>query len=234
MQLSETDPASVGWASQLVLEAKRLHSKILSAESSSELVSIIEKSPRCVYVKSADGTILFGNSPYERIFSGGITNGRNSQQFLDSTILGVSQHSDQLILAGCDTVLFEHHGRDKTGRQVRMHTVKKSLLGCQQARAAILGITAAETHEDQEAMKLIALSRCWDIFRNLAERDREIAVAIAKGQKSRSLAELYEVTDKTIDNRRTHVLKVLELENTMDLARLLTRLQDNGYCDFGL
>ncbi|HBE67321.1 MAG TPA: hypothetical protein DDW52_04155 [Planctomycetaceae bacterium] len=234
MQLPDAKLTSVAWASQLVLEAQRLHSKILLAESSSELVAIIEKSTRCVYIKSADGTVLFGNALYERVFSGGITNGRNSQKFLDPTVLGVSQHSDQIILAGSDTVLLEHHGRDKIGRQLRMHTVKKSLLGCKQHRAAILGMTAVESHENDEAMKLIALSRCWDVFRNLAERDREIAVAIAKGQKSRTLAELYEVTDKTIDNRRAHVLKVLELENAMDLARLLTRLQDNGYCDFGL
>ncbi len=222
------------WASRLIVLANRVFEGFLAAKTSAEAQKALETADCCAFVKSSDGEVLMANSIYEQTFSGRITVGRKADSFLEERIATVARHSDQLVLSGSETTLFSHHGQDAQGREVHMHTVKKSLLGCSQPRAAILGLSALQPANNDASTRLFKLSQRWEVFKSLPERDREIAIALCKGERSRSLSTIHSVTEKTIDNRRTSVLKELELENVMELARLLTRLQDNGYCDFGL
>lgn len=221
-------------ASRLIILANRICEGFLAAETSAEAQKALELADCCAFVKSSDGEVLIANSVYERTFSGSIAGGRKADSFLDERIATVARHSDQLILSGCETALFSHHGRDAQGRELHLYSVKKSLLGSSQPRAAILGLTVLQPANTEGASRLFKLTQHWEVFKALPERDREIAIALCKGERSRTLSMKHNVTEKTIDNRRTSVLTELELDNVMDLARLLTRLQDNGYCDFGL
>lgn len=234
MNESESSIARNGWASRLVNEISSLRDAFIVAVTSSEALGILESCDHCAYVKSADGDVLMGNSNYERTFSGQLTGGRKAAGFLDETVAIVARHSDSLIVDGCQAVVFEHTGLDGNGNQVLMHSAKQSLLGSKQPRAAILGITEIEPAPCEISTRIFKLSQYWEVFRLLPARDRAIAVALCKGERSRTLSVEHGVTEKTIDNRRASVLQELQLENLMDLARLLTRLQDNGYCDLGL
>lgn len=234
MNESESDSARNGWASRLVKEISSMREAFIAAVSSSEALSILEECKHCAYVKSADGDVIMGNANYERTFSGQLAGGRNAAGFLDETIATVARHSDSLIVAGCQSVVFEHNGLDGNGNQVLMHSAKQSLLGCNQPRAAIIGITELQPAPCEDSTRLFKLSQYWEVFKSLPARDRAIAVALCRGERSKTLSVDHSVTEKTIDNRRASVLQVLQLENLMDLARLLTRLQDNGFCDLGL
>ncbi|GAB5405431.1 MAG: hypothetical protein Aurels2KO_36620 [Aureliella sp.] len=234
MKELETHTSDGIWASRLIVLANRISEGFLAAKTSAEAQETLETAECCAFVKSSDGEVLMANSVYERTFSGRITVGRKAESFLEERIATVARHSDQLVLCGSETTLFSHHGQDAQGREIHMHTVKKSLLGSNQPRAAILGLSALQPATNQTSTRLFKLSQYWEIFKALPERDREIAIALCKGERSRSLSNLHGVTEKTIDNRRTSVLSELQLDNVMELARLLTRLQDNGYCDFGL
>ncbi|WP_197356600.1 helix-turn-helix transcriptional regulator [Aureliella helgolandensis] len=223
--------------SSLADEGVQLVRAIASAVTSlSDLRSVIEPSQNCVYIKSADGQILFTNSNHDRVFGSGATStGRYSKTFLDETVVPVSEHSDRLITNGCAFVQFQNPGRDSNGQIVLLQTVKFSLLGIGHPKLAILGVTEIlEVAEQEPSKRVLSLSRSWHIFTQLDERDRKCAAMFAHGEKTKAIAEKFGVTDKTIDNRRVGILKAFGLNNTMELTRLLCRLQDNGFCDLGL
>lgn len=202
-----------------------------------DINAIIEECPHSVYIKAADGQMLFTNTVYDQLFGkGGVTStGRYSQAFLDEIILPISKHSDALILSGCTLVKFDHPGRDSNKQSLLLRSVKKSLLGIGHPKIAILGVTQVlEVSDDDSRQKILSLARSWRLFASLDERDRECATMMVRGEKTKAIAEKFGVTDKTVDNRRAVILKTLNLKNPMELTRLLCRLQDNGFCDFGL
>lgn len=218
-------------------EATELANRLIETlRTTSDSCDVLTATAHCVYVKSVDGQILFTNASYDTVFGHGVSPvGRYASAFLDDVIGTVAAESDKLLLNGCSTIQFDHPGRDSQGRELRLRTVKKSLLGMGHPKAAILGLTQVlHVSADEHALKVFGLARHWQVFQRLDERDRRIAVLLSEGAKSRPIAEQFDVTEKTVDNRRSHILRHLGLKNTMDLARLLCRLQDNGFCDFGL
>lgn len=221
----------------LASEGSRLREEIIRAvREVRDLNAIIERSPSCTYIKASDGQVLATNTIYDQTFGNGIgAAGRYTQAYLDQTILPVSENSDALVICGCSFVEFRNAGRTSDGQAVQFHTVKYSLLGIGHPKLAILGLTdVVDVAADPSGFKVLSLARRWQLFEQLSERDRECAVLFALGERTKTIAERFSVTDKTIDNRRAAILKALRLKNTMELTRLLCRLQDNGFSDFGL
>lgn len=60
-------------------------------------------------------------------------------------------------------------------------------------------------------------------FPLLTEREREVALLLAEGLSCREIAGQLDISPKTIDTHRGHVLKKLELANTVLLCRLAIR-----------
>ncbi len=217
--------------------ATTLYDRVVKAiQSKSDIKAVIDASNDCVYLKTADGQILFSNAAYEALISGAVTPvGRYSDAFLNGTTKPVSASSDALIVSGCIQAEFEHPGRDVDGRDVMFRTFKKSLLGVGHPNMAIFGVTRIVAVLGQpEHQKILDLARSWNLFQALDARDREIAKLVAQGEKPRAIAAKFEVSEKTVENRRNAALKALSLDSPIDLIKLLVRLQDNGFCDFGL
>lgn len=196
---------------------------------------VIEAFPHSVYVKSSTGVVLHSNRMYREMFAGDTSViGRFSKSFLNDTIKPVSESSDALILAGCTNTLFEHAGRDVDGRSVLCETYKQSLLGLGHSQLAIFGVTKVVHVEDESAQKVLDLARYWQMFQGLDGRDREIAKMLAAGERIKTISKEFDVSEKTIDNRRQVILSQLSLVKPTELTKLLVRLQDNGFYDFGL
>lgn len=220
-------------------EAERLYKQVIAAiDAKSQLGDLLNSAADAVYIKSSEGQIVVANDQYEKLFAGAVSAvGRFSSDFLNETIKPVSHASDLLILSGCTRAEFSHPGKDIAGRSVRLQSFKRTLLGAGHPRMAIFGITrimeviAAPTSDEQRSLDL---SRKWVLFQSLDSRDRGIAVRIAHGQRHRKIATDLGVSEKTIDNRRAVVLGTLKLDAPLDLVKLMVRLQDNGFADFGL
>ncbi|GAA4455387.1 helix-turn-helix transcriptional regulator [Novipirellula rosea] len=190
-----------------------------------------------IYIKSADGQMLVANKAYEHTFAGDVSSvGRFSSDYLNETIKPVSASSDALIMQGCTSVDFEHLGRDQHGRMLLLRTIKRSLLGSGHTRAAILGVTriVEVQTENPGALRLLDLARVWEQFVRLDDREKKVAVLVAKGESVKDMAKILDVSDKTIENRRNSGMRKLGVENQAGLIRLMVRFQDNGFHDFGL
>ena len=65
-------------------------------------------------------------------------------------------------------------------------------------------------------------------FPELTEREREVALLLAAGATNREIADQMEISIKTVDTHRGHVLKKLGLRNNVALARHAIR---SGYME---
>jgi DNA-binding CsgD family transcriptional regulator len=189
-----------------------------------------------VYVKSADGKILYANDSYARLFStDGLPLGRDDASFLQETVLPVAKASDTMILSGCEAMLFDHLGHDALGRSIMFRTGKRSLLGSGHPSAAILGVTRVrEVLQDKNSVRSLALTEKWNKFVRLDSADQEIAVQLALGRSPSQIASQKGLNKKTIENHRRKILEQVAVDSQIDLARLLVQLQERGFGDLGL
>ncbi len=189
-----------------------------------------------VYVKATDGQIVISNQAYDTTFAGSVAAvGRNAKTYLDKSIWHVANASDELIIHGCSHVEFGHVGQTSAGETVAMLTYKRSLLGIGHPKMAVLGVTRIrEVVDDGLANRIQSLAASWRQFEKLDARDQQIAKGIALGHKVKTLAKELEVSEKTVENRRQVVYRALSINGPTELVRILVRLQDNGFSDFGL
>ena len=118
---------------------------------------------------------------------------------------------------------------------VMCRTFKRSMLGIGPPQLALFCVTQIMvTIECEDAQRVLNLSKRWRLFLDLDPRDQMIARLLGRGEKVRAIAAQVDVSEKTIDNRRNAILEHLSLANPHDLIKLMVRLQDNGFCDFGL
>lgn len=189
-----------------------------------------------IYLKNPDGTLIHANEAYLRNFSpGGSPIGRSGQKFLEKTVVNVSKLTDELILGGSRMLEIEHVGRTADGRLFAMRTHKRNLAPLGNLGLAVLGITRLEEAiQEDEPVKRYDLSELYRIYNTLSESDREIARLIGLGVTGREIAEQLDMTGRTVELRKKKILDALSLEQTVDLIKLLVRLEDRGYLDLGL
>lgn len=56
---------------------------------------------------------------------------------------------------------------------------------------------------------------------NLTEREKEIGLLLARGDTNREIASALNISIKTVDTHRGHILKKLALRNNVGLARFV-------------
>ncbi len=61
------------------------------------------------------------------------------------------------------------------------------------------------------------------LFDTLTPREREVALALATGLTCREIAPMMNISIKTVDTHRQHVLEKLELKNNVELCRAMIR-----------
>lgn len=217
--------------------ANRISAGVTTAvkEDNGFIEAVIKPEPDSIYIKSADSKILLSNPAYLAFFAGDLSPvGRPGSSFLSKSIIPISQHSDALILDGCRSVQFDHVGLDTNGRQVRMLTHKESLLGLGHPTMAVLGITRVIEVLDDHPKANRTLRELWDAYSKLEELDRNIAIGLAQGKSVSGIAFENGVTKKTIENHRSAILRRLGFDSAIDLVKLMVRLQENGFGDFGV
>ena len=192
----------------------------------------------CVYLKSADKRLLFTNSACQRVFAReSVTVGQLGESLVAPGLGRQSVLSDELILSGCTDLIFQHTGHDAKGMRMRMTTAKFSLLGLGHRSMAILGVTRIyeELGEDSDPrVRVSMLSERWSWFDSLDSDDRELAIQLVRGKSISQIAEDRGVSKRTVENRRGRVLKQLQVETPLELAKLLIKLQENGFGDLNL
>ncbi|QDT05789.1 Bacterial regulatory protein, luxR family [Rubripirellula lacrimiformis] len=200
------------------------------------LLPLLETNSDSVYIKAADGTMLVCNRGYINLFAPGTDpTGRSTAAYLNEDLVTAARSSDLLVLSGADDVMFIHPYHDTKGHSLSLRTFKGSLLGLGHPRHAIIGISRLiGVNVSERRERLLPLGRSWAIYETLKQRDQEIAVWVARGERIKAIAENFHVSEKTIENSRNSTMKALHLGNPVDLIKLMVRLQDGGFADFGL
>ena len=216
---------------------QRVTSNIVTClESGSELEGHLTREADAVCIKSVDSRVLASNMAYEKMFADDkLTLGRVGCSYLNESLQKIAKHSDVMLLDGCQVIQFDHIGRDSLNRDVRFRTYKRSLLGMGHPTMAILTVARAlEVIGNSAVARLRGLKDQWRLFCTLDDFDRQIAIGLGRGQSVAIIASHHNVTKKTIENHRSALLKTLDLDSPVSLIKLVVRLQENGFGDFGV
>ncbi|WP_146444263.1 helix-turn-helix transcriptional regulator [Botrimarina colliarenosi] len=190
----------------------------------------------CIYLKNSDGVVVFSNEAHQRHFSHhGSPVGRTSQSYLEPTMAARGEKIASLLQEGCVYVECEFSGPCPDGCFYRIVSHKRSLKALESPGLAILGVLRLNRQDDgNDVTQQIDLVSASTRFRELSDRDQEMCRLTALGISSRELGERLGMTTRGIELRKQKAFAKLGVAKAVDLARLLTRLQDRGYLDLGL
>ncbi|WP_162006760.1 helix-turn-helix transcriptional regulator [Roseimaritima sediminicola] len=201
-----------------------------------QLNSVLEAETTPVFIKGGDFRLLYTNPAYVQMFAQeSVPVGRVGGSFLDDSLAAISDASDALISQGADRLIFDHFGSDSSGRRFLFRTGKRVISDKHNPGIAMLGvaklikIVGADSNPET---RRLSLAQQWDRFQKLDTRDREIAVALARGDNLMVIAERHGITKRTVENRRNHLLERIGLNSPLDLAKAMVRFQENGFADF--
>jgi two-component system response regulator FixJ len=93
------------------------------------------------------------------------------------------------------------------------------LIGC--VRDALVSSGARAAHEE-------ATRRARAGFERLTPREREILAAVVAGQRSRDIALAFEISPRTVEVHRAHIMEKMEAETVADLVRSALLLREAG------
>lgn len=193
--------------------------------------------PESIYIKSADRRIVYSNPAYMDIFPNvSHVIGLNGDGYLDESIAHPAKASDTMVLSGCQRVCFDHVGKDGRGRSILFRTEKRSLLGLGHPSVAIIGVSSilCVIEKPDPAMRMATLPDRWARFQKLDEQDKEIAILSSQGRNASEIACELAVSKRTVENRRNSIQSSLKVDSQVELAKLMVRLQDNGFGEFGV
>ena len=190
----------------------------------------------CVFLKNADGVCIYSNKAHRQLFTpSGSPIGRTASAYLDPLSTTLSDRQDALLIDGCRYVECEHTNVGPDGVLYKMLTHKRSLQSLNTPGLAILGIIRLERQNGSDAISLrLDLATACARFRELSARDQELCRQTALGVSSRELGERLNMTTRGVELRKQKAFSKLGVAKAVDLARLLTRLQDRGYLDLGM
>lgn len=190
----------------------------------------------CVFLKNADGVVVYSNDAHRRRFTPEASPiGRVSSSYLDPLLAARGAKLESLLIEGCRFVECEHTGPCPDGSVYKIHAHKRSLKSLNAPGLAILGVLRLEKQsDDASATQRVNLAVACSKFRELSERDQEMCRLTALGVSSRELGERLGMTTRGVELRKQKAFAKLGVAKAVDLARLLTRLQDRGYLDLGL
>jgi DNA-binding CsgD family transcriptional regulator len=190
----------------------------------------------CVFLKNADGVCIFSNKAHRQLFAQiGSPIGRTASAYLDTVGTTLIERQDALLLDGCRYVECEHTNTGPDGVLYKTLTHKRSLQSLNAPGLAILAILRLERQSDPgSATRRLDLATACARFRELSERDQELCRQTALGVSSRELGERLNMTTRGVELRKQKAFSKLGVAKAVDLARLLTRLQDRGYLDLGM
>ena len=197
---------------------------------------LLDELPDAIYLKNSERIIVETNEAFRRYFSPSYSPiGRNAISFLDKSILDVSEHTDLLILNGSTHLDCEHTARCGDGILYLLQTHKRTLAPLGNPGLSILGVTrTVSVIEEDEAHPRVHLAGQHLRFRSLDETDREICRLLGRGKKVREIADKLSLTSRAVEQRKRKLLEHFDLDQTIELVKLLVRLQDGGFIDLGL
>ncbi|MFB5650583.1 response regulator [Leptospira wolffii] len=140
-------------------------------------------------------------------------------KFPDLKIVFLTMHKDwsylqDAVAAGADGYLLKSDSTDSI-----LSSIKKVFAGGRvfPGEIANFSYNPIQIEEAREAVQ------------KLTKREKDILAHLAKGKLNREIAENLELSVRTVETHRASILKKLQIENTVELTRLLVQLKSLNF-----
>ena len=101
------------------------------------------------------------------------------------------------------------------------------------AERLIARVRQALAKSEQWAERGEATRRAREAWERLTPREREIMAAVVAGQRNREIAEAFEISPRTVEVHRAHIMEKMEAESVTDLVRSALLLREVGITEAG-
>jgi hypothetical protein len=197
-------------------------------------VAELSEFPDGVFVRNLDRTLVLSNAAYRALFPPGqAANGRSSRMYLSANVGRISEGSDALLVEGVKSVELEHEFDLTHGERYSLRVHKRLIRG-QEHPPYLVGVLRPIARHETGAPPRPDLTAAARLVNAFDEIDLKICRGICGGATNQSLSGDLGMTTRAIEMRRQKILTQLGLSQTVELVKLLVRLQDRGFLDLGI
>lgn len=191
--------------------------------------------PEGVFVRNLDRTLILANRAYRDLFEPGQAQaGRSSRVYLPPDLVRISDASDTLLLEGVKSLEFHHEIEGASGERNELLVHKRLMRGPEHPPYLVGVLRLLARHENGARPPRADLKTAARIVAGFDEIDLKICRGICGGATNQALSVDQGMTTRAIEMRRQKILSQLGLSHTVELVKVLVRLQDRGYLDLGI
>ncbi|HEV7282251.1 MAG TPA: hypothetical protein VGN57_18760 [Pirellulaceae bacterium] len=190
--------------------------------------------PDGIFVRNLDRMLVLSNAAYRALFPPGqVSAGRSSLMYLSADVKRISERSDNLLLEGLKFLEMEHEFELTPGQMCDLLVYKRLIRGPEHPPYFVGVLRPVGRYETSSPIRpdLKTAARLVSEFDDV---DLKICRGICDGATNQALSVELAMTTRAIEMRRQKILSQLGLSQTVELVKLLVRLQDRGYLDLGI
>lgn len=197
-------------------------------------VAELHEFPDGIFVRNLERTLVLSNAAFRALFPPGqVSNGRSSRIYLSASVRRYSEGSDALLIDGVKSLELEHEFDLNPGEKWDLRVHKRLIRG-QDHPPYLVGILRPIARHDTDVQPRPDLIDAARLVGEFDEIDLKICRGICSGATNQVLSGDLGMTTRAVEMRRQKILAQLGLNQTVELVKLLVRLQDRGYLDLGI
>lgn len=186
-----------------------------------------------VFVRNMDKTLILSNRSYRELFlPGSAIPGRSSQYYLAPDVAKTSEATDAILFEGARWIEWERPFDLGDGRRADLR-IHKCVLRGPTHPPLLIGVIR-RIGEPIEAGVARDMETSARVVGGFDAADLRICRGICAGSTNQALSAELGMTTRAVEMRRQKILSQLGLSHTVELVKLLVRLQDRGYLDLGI
>lgn len=188
-----------------------------------------------VFVRNLERTLVLSNAAYRELFDPGqAATGRSSRVYLPPEMVRISDASDALLFEGVKSVEVEQESETAPGQRYDFLVHKRMLRGPEHPPYLVGIVRPIARHAQGSQAPRADLRAAARIVAGFDDVDLRICRGICGGATNQALSVDQGMTTRAIEMRRQKILTQLGLNHTVELVKLLVRLQDRGHLDLGI
>ena len=133
-----------------------------------------------------------------------------------------------MLLAGIEELQFTYEYVGVCGNRYLLQNYKRSLLDYHDGAYEILCISRPVQWEETRQHSKDSLLGNHRSFLRLDDKAKLVCKMTSEGHSLKEIASVLDVSVKTVENRRRMVLQEFQLENVVEIVKMLVRFEERG------
>ena len=189
----------------------------------------LERFESSVILKNSQRVIVQANAAFKSMMTGGgFAAGSKTDGLLANRSRHVSHTTDDLVISGVRSLEMEHVCHDGYGQLYEFVTFKRRLDELQDPNLCFVAMfRALSVAKATPFQRRLSLSEQLAIFRELDETDQRICQLYNQGEPTKAIAAAVGLATRSVELRRQKVMETFGFEKTVEVVKLLTRLEEH-------